>query len=120
MVLINGMVGIGTGFSTNIPSYNPYDIIKNIESKLNGKPYYMIKPFYRDFKGKIIKKDKYNFVTKGKYHFNSDTNSIHITELPIGKWTDDYIKFIQDNILCEKNNFIIEYENHSQIRSNII
>ena len=113
MVLINGMVGIGTGFSTNIPSYNPYDIIKNIESKLNGKPYYMIKPFYKGFKGKIIKKDKYNFVTKGKYQFNSDTNSIHITELPIGKWTDDYIKFIQDNILCEKNNFIIEYENHS-------
>ena len=33
--------------------------------------------------------------------------------LPIGKWTDDYIKFIQDNILSEKNNFIIEYDNHS-------
>ena len=42
MVLVNGMVGIGTGFSTNIPSYNPFEIIKNIQSKLNNKPYYMI------------------------------------------------------------------------------
>ena len=27
MVLINGMVGIGTGFSTNIPCFNPFKII---------------------------------------------------------------------------------------------
>jgi DNA topoisomerase-2 len=29
MILVNGGVGIGTGFSTNIPQYNPEDVIKS-------------------------------------------------------------------------------------------
>ena len=33
MVLVNGMVGIGTGWSTNIPQYNPVEIIKNIKRR---------------------------------------------------------------------------------------
>ena len=36
MVLVNGMVGIGTGWSTNIPQYNPIDIIKNIKRTLSS------------------------------------------------------------------------------------
>ena len=116
MVLINGMVGIGTGFSTNIPLYDPFKIIKNIERKLDVDGpgnYLLIEPHYNKFKGKIIKKDKFNFVTKGLYEIHPNDNKVIITELPIGKWTDDYIKFIQDNIQSEKNNFITEYENHS-------
>ena len=31
MILVNGMNGIGTGFSTSIPKYNPIDIIDNIK-----------------------------------------------------------------------------------------
>ena len=34
MLLINGTNGVGTGFSTNIPSYNPLDLIKLIENSL--------------------------------------------------------------------------------------
>ena len=34
MVLINGMVGIGTGFSTNVPCFNPNKIINNIKRKI--------------------------------------------------------------------------------------
>jgi len=113
MVLVNGMVGIGTGFSTNVPLFNPYEIIKNIISKLNDKSYKSMNPYYNKFKGKIIKRDNYNYLTKGIYKINKNDNTIEITELPIGKWTDDYIKFIQDNILSDKNNIIIEYENHS-------
>jgi hypothetical protein len=30
MILVNGSKGIGTGFSTRIPSYNPIDIINNL------------------------------------------------------------------------------------------
>ena len=37
MVLINGMIGIGTGFSSNITQYNPLDIIKCIKNKLNDE-----------------------------------------------------------------------------------
>ena len=39
LVLINGTEGIGTGFSTKIPSHNPIDIIENIYNMMNGKKY---------------------------------------------------------------------------------
>ena len=42
MVLINGMIGIGTGFSTKIPQYNPLDIIRNIVHKINNEQYIVI------------------------------------------------------------------------------
>ena len=116
MVLVNGMVGIGTGFSTNIPLYDPYKIINNIMKKLENKDasYTSINPHYNNFKGTIIKIDEMNYITKGLYKLNKHENKLEITELPIGKWTDDYIKFIQENIQKdEKNNFITDYENHS-------
>jgi len=36
MVLVNGAEGIGTGWSTYIPNYNPIDLIHQIRRKLNG------------------------------------------------------------------------------------
>ena len=111
MVLINGMVGIGTGFSTNIPHYSPNDIIDNIINKLNQKPYNIINPFYKGFTGKIIKIDDYNYITKGIYNILDD-NTIEITELPIGKWTDDYKKFL-DSMLNDDKKIIKDYVNNS-------
>ena len=37
MILVNGAKGIGTGFSTNIPNFNPVDIINNLKRLLNGE-----------------------------------------------------------------------------------
>ena len=34
MILINGTKGIGTGFSTTIPPFNPKDIVKSIRNKI--------------------------------------------------------------------------------------
>ena len=34
MVLVNWAEGIGTGWSTSIPCYNPVEIIKNLRKKL--------------------------------------------------------------------------------------
>ena len=38
MVLVNGAEGIGTGWSTFIPNYNPADICANIRALLAGQP----------------------------------------------------------------------------------
>ena len=35
MVLINGSYGVGTGFSSNIPTYNPRAIVDNLKLLLN-------------------------------------------------------------------------------------
>ena len=93
MVLVNGMNGIGTGFSTSIPMHDPIDIIKNMKRKIKGEKYGNIGPYFRDFKGKIVKVDKKNYISKGKYEIIDPCN-LRITELPIGKWTDDYKKFL--------------------------
>jgi DNA topoisomerase II len=37
MVLINGVEGIGTGYSTYIPSYNPIEVIDNLINLINDK-----------------------------------------------------------------------------------
>ena len=93
MVLVNGMNGIGTGFSTSIPMHDPIDIIKNMKRKIKGEKYGNIGPYFRDFKGKIVKIDKKNYISKGKYEIIDECN-LRVTELPIGKWTDDYKKFL--------------------------
>lgn len=50
MVLVNGSEGIGTGWSTYIPNYNPRDIVANIRRLLNGQPTVPMHPWYRGFK----------------------------------------------------------------------
>ena len=37
MVLVNGSEGIGTGYSTSIPNYNPVDIVNYIKALLNSR-----------------------------------------------------------------------------------
>ena len=101
-VLINGCKGIGTGYSTDIPCFNPLDIIKLIELKMQGKDISgeTISPYYHNFKGSITKKENTNgFITKGCYKLTS-ISTVEITELPIGMWTETYKEFL-DSILID-------------------
>jgi DNA topoisomerase-2 len=52
MVLVNGAEGIGTGWSTNIPCFNPLDIVKNIRNRLNGTNggnFFRMIPWYKGY-----------------------------------------------------------------------
>jgi DNA topoisomerase-2 len=49
-------------------------------------------PYFEGFTGKIIKIDKNKFLIKGNYTITK--NIVHITELPIGIWTQDYIDYL--------------------------
>ena len=70
MVLVNGMVGIGTGFSTKIPQYNPLDIIRNIIHKINNEQYDELIPCYRGFTGIILKEKDKTYISKGSYNIS--------------------------------------------------
>ena len=37
VVLVNGCDGIGTGYSTNVPNYNPRDVVINLKRLMNGQ-----------------------------------------------------------------------------------
>ena len=112
MVLVNGIQGIGTGWSTDIPKFNPLDIIDNIKNKLKSKDYIDMVPYVHGFKGTIVKKTYNTFVSKGLYEIKD--GKIIINELPIGMWTDTYKTFLESLIIDTKNKSkkqIIRYYN---------
>ena len=96
MILVNGTTGIGTGFSTNVPCFNPIDIINNLLRLMVDKKVTKMTPWYRGFKGKIVKKDG-KFFSKGIVSVNK--SDVNVKELPIGVWTDKYKEFIETLII---------------------
>ena len=113
LVLINGSEGIGTGYSSYIPCYNPKDIKKQLLNIINNIEPSMIHPWYNGFTGTIEENGASSYIVKGKYKVLSRTK-VEITELPIGKWTQDYKEFLES--ICEgvsKTPLIENYENHS-------
>jgi len=105
LLLINGCVGIGTGFSTDIPPYNPADIVRVLRDRLMGRLSSLrpisLKPWWQGFKGEIVANGDGCWVTKGLYTMNHDKKTITITELPVGVWTKDY-KALLDEMCVDK------------------
>ncbi len=59
----NGARGIGSGFSTFIPNYNPIDIANWLICRVQGTPLPSLKPWYRGFNGTIEIVDRTKKVT---------------------------------------------------------
>lgn len=94
IILINGSIGIGTGWSCFIPQFNPIQLIDHIRSKLlSDEPQGQLNldPYYKNFKGKIkpVDSEKLKYITYGKMK-RVDERTIRVTELPIGMWTDKF------------------------------
>lgn len=106
LLAINGSIGIGTGYSTDIPPHNPADVSSLLRHRLTGgldtladRP---LDPWWFGFNGKTVRTDESTWVTKGLYTFDDDKHMITITELPIGgKWIKDYKAFLDE--LCEND-----------------
>ena len=99
LAVINGGEGIGTGFSTKIPSHNPLDVIANIRLLMSDKEQAVMKPWFRGFTGDVVDTgdDEIKYSSQGSYK-RKDDKTIVITELPIGTWTDSYKETIEDLI----------------------
>ena len=101
MILVNGATGIGTGWSTDIPCFNPLDLIKNIQRKLAGEKYVEMKPWYKGFRQRYTRFEDNTYITKGNYTIKG--NTLKITELPIGVWTEKYKETIESFLIDSKN-----------------
>ncbi|ESK98132.1 dna topoisomerase ii [Moniliophthora roreri MCA 2997] len=113
MVLVNGAEGIGTGWSTNIPCYNPRDIVDNLRRLMNGEEIVPMHPWWRGFKGEV------KLVSKNKYDVTGiatkiDDSTIEITELPIHKWTQNFKAELEAMMVGEKSaeGSIKNYQEH--------
>jgi DNA topoisomerase-2 len=133
MILVNGGIGIGTGYSTNIPQFNPNEIINacrfickaikladlngdtedgldNIYETIDILDIEDLVPYYLGFNGHIKKAENNSYISKGIYKW-IDNETVEITELPIGTWTEDYKEFLENMITNGLNN--LKYiENH--------
>lgn len=112
MILINGCsAGIGTGWSCNVPCYNPLDMISAIKTWLENDGEVIIndpednsmisilpsiKPWYRGFTGTIEPNGENRYITRGV--LETEKNKTTITELPIGLWTDKFKETLEEHV----------------------
>jgi len=132
MVLVNGGLGIGTGFSTNIPQHNPTDVIQQcmklidaldkqeeILNKEDVESMYKIiektrltdiHPWYLGFKGTILPGKEGTYQSRGVWSWIDD-QTVEITELPIGTWTEDYKDYLME-MISNNSSILKNFENH--------
>ncbi|KAN0123255.1 DNA topoisomerase, type IIA-like domain containing protein [Russula decolorans] len=111
LILINGAEGIGTGWSTTVPSYNPKDVVANIRRLMAGEEQEPMLPWWRGFKGTIKKTGEHKYDVTGIARKTSDT-SIEITELPIHKWTQTYKAELEAMIGEKGDGAVKDYKEH--------
>ena len=97
MILVNGCSGIGTGWSSDIPCFNPSQLIQWIVHWLDESPTETeLVPWYKGFTGKI-ELDGERANTSGIFRASEKKKGgIDIVELPIGCWTNKYKNQIED------------------------
>ncbi|EGE78098.1 DNA topoisomerase II [Blastomyces dermatitidis ATCC 18188] len=113
MILINGADGIGTGWSTSIPNYNPEEIVANIKRLMVGEPVVPMQPWFRGFTGEVVSMGGERYKFSGRFSQIGD-NEIEITELPIRSWTQDFKDRLEEIIKAEKiPSFIKDYKDYN-------
>ncbi|KAH9992512.1 DNA topoisomerase [Russula compacta] len=111
LVLINGAEGIGTGWSTSVPSYNPRDVVENIRRLMAGEEQEPMLPWWRGFKGTIKKTGDHKYDVTGIASKINDT-TVEITELPIHKWTQTYKAELEAMIGEKGDGAVKDYKEH--------
>lgn len=116
MVLVNGALGIGTGFSTSVPCYNPRDVAGAVRRVLEARVLRAadpeagaaaeaaalagaddLVPWYRGYTGSIERHPKgRGWVSRGRYErLPGAAPRVRVTELPVGTWTEDYKEMLE-------------------------
>lgn len=103
---INGSIGIGTGYSTNIPPHNPDDVVCLLRHRLEGSMASLaghpLDPWWFGFKGVTQRVDEQTWMTRGVYALDDEKRTVTVTELPVGTWTKDYKAFLDGLLEVEE------------------
>jgi DNA topoisomerase-2 len=112
MLLVNGARGIGTGYSTYIPPYNPRQLrsmvtgwLEGIEDALDEE----MTPYFQGFKGTV----KSDGTLQGVYVKEKD--GFRITELPPGTWTQDYREWLEKELAEGKIKDFVDVSTDTQV-----
>lgn len=84
------------GWSTQVPLYNPLEVIDNVSRRIQNLPLTPMRPYYVGFRGSIddTHTNSHDDVISA-YHSSGvvrklNATTLEITELPVKKWTNDY------------------------------
>lgn len=112
LVLINGATGTGTGHSCEIKSYHPMHIRDACIDVLDQKKLetHSLVPWYRGFHGEVERNTETGQVLTYGLLEVVNTTTIKITELPIGRFVDDYKEILNK---LEDEGFIKQYDDAS-------
>ncbi|OGM42747.1 DNA topoisomerase II [Aspergillus bombycis] len=113
MILVNGADGIGTGWSSSIPNYNPEDIVDNLKRLMDGGEIQPMQPWFRGFTGEVTDVGGDRFRFSGIIKETGD-KEVEITELPIRTWTQDFKDKLEEIIKADKvPSFIKDYKDYN-------
>ncbi|QNP98066.1 YALIA101S06e03708g1_1 [Yarrowia lipolytica] len=102
MLLVNGCEGIGSGWSTSIPPYNPLDIVDNLRRMLKDEPPVPMIPWFRGWHGEVEPVGDGRYKVKGLIE-QVDERTLCITELPARMWTISMKEFLLSSLIDSKN-----------------
>ena len=94
MILLNGADGIGTGWATKIPNYNPRDVVENLLRMLDGQEPKEMVPWFKNFRGTISELGHQKYLCNGELS-RVGPDRVEITELPVRSWTTAYKEEIE-------------------------
>ena len=96
-VLVNGADGIGTGWRTLTPTFNPTEVIEAVRCSVRGLPVPDLHPMCVGFKGTIVPEDDgTSYIFHGTYETRG--NTLIITELPPCKSTEKYKEWVREQL----------------------
>jgi DNA gyrase subunit A len=104
VMLLNGAEGIGTGFSSVIPSFNHEDIVKSMISFVEMGKVKKLKPYFRYYTDKVEIDEKGRIITK--MTFKQVGEKIFISEVPKGYDAQKIYRHLNKHI---DNDFIKDY-----------
>ena len=99
MLLVNGSIGIGTGFSTDVPPFHPLQLVNQLRTRLRGEVETLaevkLDPWWFGFKGRTMRQAASGvWTTHGNYVWDDAKQTVTITELPVGTWSKEYKEYL--------------------------
>lgn len=112
IMLVNGAQGTGTGHACLIMNYHPEKIRDACVKVLSGKSLkkWELTPWWRGYTGQVSRNQETGQVTCTGTIEVVNTTTLHISELPVGVYLDNYKDHLNK---LEESGFIKDYEDRS-------
>lgn len=122
MVLVNGSLGIGTGWSTDIPLFNPFEIITYIKDLLSNNEEennFEIHSFYKGFTGRIQEIETHWIYYGSFVRDTKHKRKITVTEIPFDMSISNFQKLL-NNLSDNEQKIKISVKNKFVVNDGIV